>query len=82
MEFEMVLQRRPDDVEVQAALKEIESRATNAGMPATDGEPVAVKLATNDGGENFARNVRGDRRRTEGELENFVDSRLVPRRLF
>ena len=30
MEFEMVLQRRPDDVEVQAALKEIENRATNA----------------------------------------------------
>ena len=34
LEYETVLQRRPDDAEVQAALKEIESRASNAGMPA------------------------------------------------
>ncbi len=31
LEFETVLQRRPDDAEVQAALKEIESKASNAG---------------------------------------------------
>ncbi len=77
MEFEMVLQRRPDDVEVQAALKEIESRATNAGMPATDGEPAAMKLATND--------VAKTSRATSEEIDDgrkanykiFVDSRLV-----
>src|SRR5450631_4875577 len=42
LEFETVLQRCPDDVEVQAALKEIESRASHAGMPATGGEPAAL----------------------------------------
>jgi tetratricopeptide (TPR) repeat protein len=42
LEFETVLQRRPDDAEVQAALKEIESRARNAGMPASGVEPAAV----------------------------------------
>src|SRR5476651_728977 len=42
LEFETVLQRRPDDLEVQAALREIESRASNAGMPATGGEPAAL----------------------------------------
>ncbi len=39
LEFETVLQRRPDDAEVQAALKEIEGRATNAGMPPEAAEP-------------------------------------------
>jgi len=39
LEYETVLQRRPDDAEVQAALKEIESRASNAGMPAAGAEP-------------------------------------------
>jgi len=45
LEFETVLQRRPDDAEVQAALKEIESRASNAGMPAAGAEPAALTLA-------------------------------------
>src|SRR5450432_517717 len=42
IEFETVLQRRPDDAEVQAALKDIESRASNAGMPAAGGEPAVL----------------------------------------
>jgi tetratricopeptide (TPR) repeat protein len=42
LEFETVLQRRPDDAEVQAALKEIEGRATNAGMPTETAEPAAA----------------------------------------
>jgi tetratricopeptide (TPR) repeat protein len=49
LEFETILQRRPDDAEVQAALKEIESRASNAGMPAAAGEPAALALAANAG---------------------------------
>jgi tetratricopeptide (TPR) repeat protein len=49
LEFETVLQYRPDDAEVQAALKEIESRASNAGMPAAGGEPAALALAANVG---------------------------------
>jgi hypothetical protein len=49
LEFETILQRRPDDAEVQAALKEIESRASNAGMPAAGGEPAVLALAANAG---------------------------------
>jgi tetratricopeptide (TPR) repeat protein len=49
LEFETILQRRPDDAEVQAALKEIESRASNAGMPAAGVEPAALVPAANAG---------------------------------
>ena len=77
LEFETVLQRRPDDAEVQAALKEIESRASNAGMPAAGGEPAALAPAANAG-------VKATRTSTEeiddGRKANhriFVDSRLV-----
>src|ERR1700685_1311060 len=42
LEFETVLQRRPDDVEVQAALKEIESRASNMGSQSAGAEPMAL----------------------------------------
>jgi Type II secretion system (T2SS), protein E, N-terminal domain len=49
LEFETILQRRPDDAEVQAALKDIESRASNAGMPAAGGEPAVLALAANAG---------------------------------
>ena len=45
LEFETVLQRRPDDVEVQAALKEIEGKASNAGMESAGAEPAALTLA-------------------------------------
>jgi tetratricopeptide (TPR) repeat protein len=77
LEFETVLQRRPDDAEVQAALKEIENRASKAGMPAAGGEPAALAPAANAG-------AKATRPLTEeiddGRKANhriFVDSRLV-----
>jgi hypothetical protein len=45
LEFETVLQRRPDDLEVQAALREIESKASNAGMESAGAEPAALTMA-------------------------------------
>jgi hypothetical protein len=45
LEFETVLQRQPDDAEVQAALKEIESKASNAGMESAGVEPAALAPA-------------------------------------
>jgi tetratricopeptide (TPR) repeat protein len=45
LEFETVLQRRPDDVEVQTALREIESKASNAGMESAGAEPAALTMA-------------------------------------
>src|SRR5271154_4168257 len=49
LEFETVLQRRPDDVEVQAALKEIENKASNASMESAGAEPAAVTMAQETG---------------------------------
>ena len=45
LEFETVLQRCPDDAEVQAALREIESKASNAGMQPAGAEPAALAMA-------------------------------------
>src|SRR5260221_10830201 len=45
LEFETVLQRQPDDAEVQAALREIESKASNAGMESAGVEPAALAPA-------------------------------------
>ncbi len=44
LEYETVLQRRPEDEEVQAALLEIESKASHAGMQGTGAEPAALTL--------------------------------------
>lgn len=46
LEFETVLQRQPDDTEVQEALKEIESKANNVGMESAGAEPAALAMAT------------------------------------
>src|SRR5271170_295443 len=45
LEFETVLQRRPDDAEVQKALREIENAAGNAGAQSAGVEPAALTLA-------------------------------------
>ena len=42
LEYETVLQRRPDDADVQAALKQIEDRASNVTVEAAGAEPVAL----------------------------------------
>jgi hypothetical protein len=40
------LQRRPDDADVQAALKQIEDRATNVGAQAAGAEPMALSTTS------------------------------------
>jgi tetratricopeptide (TPR) repeat protein len=48
LEFETVLQRRPDDAEVQAALKEIEDKANNVGVHSAGVEPAALTSHPSD----------------------------------
>ena len=81
LEFETVLQRRPDDAEVQAALKEIESKASNAGgMESAGAEPAALALAP-DATKSPAKKVSG----VAGEIDDgramlrkfFVDSKTI-----
>src|ERR1700722_15387526 len=45
LEFETVLQPRPDDAEVQEALKEIENKASNAGSESAGVEPMVLPAA-------------------------------------
>jgi tetratricopeptide (TPR) repeat protein len=77
LEFETVLQYRPDDEEVQAALKEIESRASNAGMPEAGGEQAALALAANPAAKlSPSSSLEIDDGR-KAIYKIFVDSRLV-----
>src|ERR1035441_8035873 len=48
LEYETVLQRRPDDADVQAALKQIEDKASNVTMEAAGVEPVALMAPSTD----------------------------------
>jgi tetratricopeptide (TPR) repeat protein len=47
LEYETVLQRQPNDADVQVALKQIEAKADNAAMQQTDGvEPTALSASS------------------------------------
>jgi tetratricopeptide (TPR) repeat protein len=74
LEFETVLQRRPDDVEVQAALKEIESKASNAGMESAGVEPAALTPAP-DAAKPTAKKTHA----VAGEID---DGRAMLRKIF
>jgi tetratricopeptide (TPR) repeat protein len=77
LEFETVLQYRPDDAEVQTALKEIENRASNAGMPAAGMEPAALSLAANPTAKLSLAAVSEIDDGRKAIYKIFVDSRLV-----
>ncbi len=49
LEYETVLQRQPDDVEVQAALREIENKASNVGADSAGAEPAALAMPADAG---------------------------------
>jgi tetratricopeptide (TPR) repeat protein len=80
LEFETVLQRRPDDVEVQAALREIESKASNAGMESAGAEPAALTMA-----QETAKPAAKKAHAAAGEIDDghmtmrkvFVDSKTI-----
>src|SRR5215212_10080640 len=46
LEYETILQRFPDDPDVQAALKQIESKANNIAEQLSTVEPIALKAVT------------------------------------
>jgi tetratricopeptide (TPR) repeat protein len=75
LEFETVLQRQPDDAEVQAALREIESKASNAGDVESAGvEPAALALAP-----EAAKSPSKKTHVAAGEID---DGRAMLRRIF
>src|SRR5262245_16797448 len=46
LEYETILQRYPDDPDVQKALQQIEAKANNIAEQLSTAEPVALKAAT------------------------------------
>ena len=77
LEFETVLQRCPDDVEVQAALKEIESRANHAGVPSAAAEPSAVALAANLAARTSRASSEDVDDGRKATFKVFVESRII-----
>jgi tetratricopeptide (TPR) repeat protein len=79
LEFETVLQRRPDDAEVQAALREIENKASNMGSQSMGAEPAALAVAEppKDGSK---KSRAADKEIDEGRAtlrKIFVDSKTI-----
>jgi tetratricopeptide (TPR) repeat protein len=78
LEFETVLQRRPDDAEVQAALKQIEEKASNADIQSSGVEPVALTPAPDTAKAGVKKSRAADvddGRKTMRRV--FVDSKLI-----
>jgi tetratricopeptide (TPR) repeat protein len=81
LEFETVLQRSPDDAEVQAALREIENKASNAGMESAGAEPAALTITPETAATPAAKKSRAaaeeidDGRKTLYKV--FVDSKII-----
>ena len=76
LEFETVLQRRPEDAEVQAALREIESRASNAGVPsAGESAPAPAPAIAGTKTIRLASDAIDDGRKAIYKV--FVESRLI-----
>jgi len=80
LEYETVLQRRPDDADVQTALKQIEDKASNVTVDTVTAEPAA--LAPPQEETKSRKKVRApeaaeinDGRQTMRKL--FVDSKLI-----
>jgi tetratricopeptide (TPR) repeat protein len=80
LEYETVLQRRPDDADVQAALKQIEDKASNMTVQVAGAEPAA--LATPPDETKLYKKARpiepvevNDGRQTMQKI--FVESKLI-----
>ena len=81
LEYETVLQRRPNDADVQAALKRIEDTATNAAAQSAAVEPAALAPQPEDSGTRFRKKPQS----TKGEIDDgqktmhklFVESKVI-----
>jgi hypothetical protein len=82
LEYETILQRHPNDPDVQAALKQIESKSHSAAMQPADAEPPAV-AKTPEHGTKFLK--KAARKTPAAEIEDgrkamhkiFVESKII-----
>ncbi len=78
LEFETVLQRRPEDADVQSALREIEGRANNMAAQAAGEELASVSVPQSDTAKLSRRAVApeiDDGRKTMRKI--FVDGKII-----
>jgi hypothetical protein len=80
LEYETILQHSPDDPEVQAALKQIESKASSASQPALSDTAIFRKTSEGTGiikrpGAKIPTAIDDGRKQMQ---KIFVDSKLVP----
>jgi hypothetical protein len=79
LEYETVLQRRPNDADVQTALRKIEDKASNATAESTASEPAAL-TPQNDGVTKFRKKSRGMEEVDDGRAtmhKIFVEGKLI-----
>jgi hypothetical protein len=81
LEYETILQRHPNDPDVQAALKQIESKSHNVAMQPALAEPAAIAKAS-DQGTKFLKKAAGkaataveDGRKAMHKM--FVESKII-----
>jgi len=82
LEYETILQRFPDDPDVQKALKQIESKATNftEQFPAAEAKPAEAKPASNNGKAHKASNKAAADKVDDGRQamhKIFVDGKII-----
>ena len=81
LEYETVLQRRPNDADVQAALKRIEDTASSAAVQSPAAEPAALAPQADVSGTKFNRKSRAvqeeidDGQKTMRKI--FVESKVI-----
>ena len=81
LEYETVLQRRPNDADVQAALKRIEDTASSAAVQSPAAEPAALAPQADASGTKFNRKSRAvqeeidDGQKTMRKI--FVESKVI-----
>jgi tetratricopeptide (TPR) repeat protein len=75
LEYETVLQRCPDDADVQAALKQIEDKANNVAVQSTGAEP-AVTMAVSQP------ETAGSRKKAHAAPAEIDDGRKMMRKIF
>jgi tetratricopeptide (TPR) repeat protein len=81
LEYETVLQRRPNDADVQAALKRIENTASNAAVQTAAAEPAALAPKPDGAGTKFQRKSRVEQEEVDDGQKTmhkiFVGSKVI-----
>jgi tetratricopeptide (TPR) repeat protein len=74
LEFETILQRRPDDADAQKSLKQIEDKARNGAAQSTDTEPAALVAPS--------KTQKADAKKSRVDVGSLEDDRKAMHKIF